>query len=71
MRYLLTLFLAFVLVGCASLYSPRSEYQSVPDRNCSDFSSHEAAQQFFERHQPGDPHQLDGDNDGIACESLQ
>jgi hypothetical protein len=28
------------------------------------------AQRFFERHQPGDPHRLDGDGDGVACESL-
>ncbi|MCS4056809.1 thermonuclease family protein [Salinibacter ruber] len=44
---------------------------SVEDRDCSDFSSHRAAQSFFERHQPGDPHGLDGDGDGVACESLQ
>jgi endonuclease YncB( thermonuclease family) len=44
---------------------------SVKDRDCSDFSSHRAAQSFFERHQPGDPHNLDGDGDGVACESLQ
>jgi hypothetical protein len=44
---------------------------SSQDRDCSDFSSHTAAQSFFERHQPGGPHGLDGDGDGIACESLQ
>lgn len=43
----------------------------VADKDCSDFSSHLAAQSFFERHQPGDPHNLDGDGDGLACESLQ
>ena len=26
------------------------------------------AKAFFERHQPGDPHRLDGDGDGRACE---
>ena len=40
------------------------------DQDCSDFNTHRAAQAFFERHQPGDPHRLDGDNDGQACESL-
>ena len=40
------------------------------DQNCSDFDTQRAAQAFFERHQPGDPHRLDGDNDGVACESL-
>lgn len=60
-----------VSAGCVSAGSSGSATQSVPDRNCSDFNSHEAAQQFFERYQPGDPHQLDGDNDGVACEGLQ
>lgn len=44
--------------------------QQVSDRDCSDFDSQPEAQAFFERHQPGDPHRLDGDGDGIACESL-
>lgn len=44
-----------------------------PDRDCSDFASWEEAQAFFlaaggpER----DPHRLDSDGDGIACESLR
>lgn len=42
----------------------------VDDRDCSDFDTQEEAQAFFERHQPGDPHNLDGDGDGRACESL-
>lgn len=44
--------------------------RSMRDRNCSDFETQRAAQAFFERHQPGDPHRLDGDGDGRACESL-
>lgn len=40
------------------------------DRDCSDFASWEEAQAFFERSGPGDPHHLDGDKDGIACEAL-
>lgn len=43
----------------------------VADKDCSDFSSHAATQSFFERHQPGDPHRLDGNGDGVACEGLQ
>jgi endonuclease YncB( thermonuclease family) len=43
---------------------------SVKDRDCSDFDTQPEAQRFFERHQPGDPHNLDGDGDGKACESL-
>ena len=40
------------------------------DRDCSDFGSWREAQDFFEASGPGDPHGLDRDNDGIACESL-
>ena len=42
------------------------------DRDCSDFETQPEAQRFFE--QAGgpaqDPHRLDGDGDGRACESL-
>jgi len=48
----------------------RSSGQPANDRDCSDFDTQPEAQQFFERHQPGDPHNLDGDGDGQACESL-
>lgn len=41
------------------------------DMDCSDFSSWREAQDFYERSGPGDPHRLDADNDGIACESLR
>lgn len=44
---------------------------SGPDRDCSDFSTRRAAQAFYEKHTPGDPHRLDGDGDGRACESLR
>lgn len=43
-----------------------------PDRDCGDFSTHDEAQRFFiaaggpER----DPHKLDRDSDGVACETL-
>jgi endonuclease YncB( thermonuclease family) len=43
---------------------------TVEDRDCSDFETQPEAQRFFERHQPGDPHGLDGNSDGQACESL-
>jgi endonuclease YncB( thermonuclease family) len=39
------------------------------DRDCSDFSNQKKAQEFFDSHNPSqDPHGLDGDNDGVACE---
>lgn len=43
---------------------------SAQDMNCSDFRSWREAQDFYERNGPGDPHGLDRDNDGIACETL-
>ena len=41
------------------------------DRDCRDFSTWEEAQAFYEAAGPGDPHRLDGDKDGIACEGLR
>lgn len=40
------------------------------DRDCTDFSTHNQAQTFFEDEGPGDPHGLDRDDDGVACETL-
>jgi endonuclease YncB( thermonuclease family) len=40
------------------------------DRDCSDFDTQAEAQRFFEAEGPGDRHNLDGDGDGRACESL-
>ena len=41
-------------------------------KNCSDFSTHAAAQQWFDLYFPsyGDIANLDSDGDGVACESL-
>lgn len=43
-----------------------------PDRDCDDFTTHAEAQAFFEAAggPTSDPHQLDNDGDGIACENL-
>ena len=40
------------------------------DRNCGDFATQAESQAFFEAAGPGDPHRLDGDGNGVACESL-
>lgn len=40
------------------------------DKDCKDFKTHAEAQAFFEAAGPGDPHKLDSDGDGLACESL-
>jgi hypothetical protein len=41
-------------------------------KNCSDFSTHREAQEWFDRYFPyyGDVARLDRDRDGVACESL-
>lgn len=40
------------------------------DKDCTDFSTHAEAQTFFESQGSGDPHGLDRDGDGLACETL-
>lgn len=42
------------------------------DRDCPDFSTQKEAQAFFESNggPARDPHRLDQDKDGIACETL-
>jgi endonuclease YncB( thermonuclease family) len=42
---------------------------TAQDRDCSDFDTQAEAQDFYERAGSGDPHMLDGDGDGSACES--
>ena len=46
---------------------PIEELRSV---NIGDFSTHDEAQEFFESAGSGDPHGLDRDGDGLACETL-
>ena len=41
---------------------------NINDRDCGDFTTRAAAQRFFNEQGPGDPHRLDADNDGRACE---
>lgn len=40
------------------------------DYNCGDFDTHDQAQYVLEN-TPDDPHGLDGDSDGVACEGLK
>jgi excalibur calcium-binding domain-containing protein len=46
---------------------------SAADKDCSDFSSWRQAQNFYKNHGGPryDPHRLDADHDGIACEDLR
>jgi hypothetical protein len=49
--------------------SRKPEYEDR-DYDCGDFSTHAEAQDFFENAGAGDPHRLDRDGDGSACETL-
>lgn len=68
--------LALALFGSATAAqgAPTSAQPSLArfyDRDCSDFATQAQAQRFYKRHNPRrDPHRLDADRDGIACESL-
>jgi endonuclease YncB( thermonuclease family) len=44
--------------------------QAVVDRDCGDFATQKAAQVFFLLNSPStDPHRLDADGDGVACDA--
>jgi endonuclease YncB( thermonuclease family) len=59
--------LAVVTLGLATVsQAPASAFS---DRDCGDFPSQAAAQNFFLQAGAGDPHRLDDDGDGVACES--
>lgn len=51
--------------------APALAQPTVGDKNCSDFDTWREAQDFYESAGSGDPHNLDEDGDGIACETLQ
>lgn len=52
--------------------NPNWEDDNTIDYNCSDFSSHDEAQSFYDQYggRGNDIFGLDSDGDGIACESL-
>jgi endonuclease YncB( thermonuclease family) len=56
------------LAALAALATPTPA--SAQDRDCSDFGSQAEAQAFYDQAGPGDPHRLDADGDGRACDSL-
>ena len=62
--------LRLLLTGL-SLFVGASAAHAQGDMDCSDFGSWREAQDFYEANGPGDPHGLDRDNDGIACETLR
>ena len=62
---------ALLLAGlaCALLITALPSPASAADRDCADFPTQGAAQAWLQAY-PGDPDRLDGDSDGVACESL-
>jgi hypothetical protein len=52
----------------AALPTTRLVLPERRDRDCADFARREDAQRALV---PGDPHRLDADRDGIACEKLR
>jgi Excalibur calcium-binding domain len=60
------------VVVAAALTIPAAS-ATAGDKDCSDFSSWRAAQNFYKRHGGPryDPHRLDADHDGVACEDLR
>jgi hypothetical protein len=68
-----TPFIVFFLIAAAAMFAlamlaTPSEAQDG-DLDCADFATQEEAQAELER-DPSDPHGLDADSDGIACEHL-
>jgi endonuclease YncB( thermonuclease family) len=63
--------LASLFVGLALLALPTNPANAIIDRDCGDFDTQAAAQNFFLDHggPQNDPHRLDADGDGIVCES--
>jgi hypothetical protein len=54
-------------VVAATSFAARPNSARAVDYDCSDFATQAQAQSYL---LPGDPYNLDGDNDGIACEAL-
>jgi|GEM_PF-3578151 len=56
--------------GSEELLRQKSSANFQSDLDCKDFGSWREAQAFYESFWPNDPHGLDRDRDGIACEHL-
>ena len=55
--------------GAPAPAAPSRPRPAFGDLDCPDFATQAEAQAYFEAAGPGDPHRLDADNDGIACEN--
>lgn len=65
--------LSGLLVVGLLAFGPSATYAVSNDKNCSDFGTWEEAQRFYEENggPAQDPHDLDRDSDGIACDNLK
>ena len=73
MRYpAATLLLSLLVLSLPACDSAVSDSVVSDSYNCSDFDTQQEAQEQFEADggPEEDPHNLDSDGDGIACESL-
>jgi hypothetical protein len=74
----LTLLIVAVFAPCLLLTGTAIVHAELPpcattddlDCDCEDFNCQEEAQALYDLVDPGDPHELDADSGGIACESL-
>ncbi len=67
MRIRLAASAAIAALAGVLLVAPSPPQASAVDFDCADFPNQAAAQEYLP---PGDPHRLDADSDGIACEDL-
>jgi len=66
---LLPAIILFLVLGAVVVWIGVSSTRfSLGDRDCRDFATQAEAQAFYDANGPGDPHGLDADHDGIACE---
>ena len=63
------IFALFLIPVAIAAFAVGSSASAQTDLNCDDFTYQEEAQAVLDA-DPSDPNGLDGDNDGIACESL-
>ncbi|MDN4524881.1 excalibur calcium-binding domain-containing protein [Fictibacillus fluitans] len=64
-------FVGIVALGVSSATGIQAEAAGSGDKNCSDFSSHQAVMEFWDNNgynAKNDPHDLDRDSDGLPCE---
>lgn len=70
-RIVALLLIALLAPALAFVSSGTATAARMTDKDCSDFDTQAQAQAFFNNNDPAnDPHRLDDDGDGRACESL-